>query len=111
MKVIKLISSVVRGNGPLEGVPFIDDYISTSEPIVDYLTEYSGIHPEDLDPVRSRHTVIPLKSAYKKLRVLVDMGCTFVGHGLNKDFRTINILIPRENIVDTVELYRLEGQR
>lgn len=103
--------SVVRGDGALEGVSFIDDYISTSEPIVDYLTEFSGIHPDDLDPVRSRHSVIPLKSAYKKLRVLVDMGCVFVGHGLNKDFRTINILVPRENIVDTVDLYRLEGQR
>lgn len=83
--------SVLRGDeGPLEYVPFIDDYIATSEPVVDYLTEYSGIQPGDLDPTLSKHTLVPLKVAYKRLRVLVDMGCIFVGHGLRQDFRIIS---------------------
>lgn len=82
--------SVLRGDGPKENVPFIDDYIATSEPIVDYLTEFSGIVPGDLDSNQSKHTLVPLKAAYKKLRLLVDLGCIFIGHGLNKDFRIIS---------------------
>lgn len=83
--------SVLRGDdGPKEEVPFIDDYIATSEPIVDYLTEFSGIVAGDLDYNQSKHTLVPLKVAYKKLRLLVDLGCIFIGHGLNKDFRIIS---------------------
>lgn len=35
--------SVLRGEGTETGVPFIDDHILVNEPIVDYLTEFSGI--------------------------------------------------------------------
>lgn len=103
--------SVLRGDGPKQGLPFIDDHIHTSETIVDYLTEWSGIRCKmrlklwpyhvlngtflvgDLDPQVSKFTLVPLKVAYKKLRLLVDLGCIFIGHGLAKDFRTISLCL------------------
>ncbi|KAA1471282.1 PAB-dependent poly-A-specific ribonuclease subunit PAN2 [Dentipellis sp. KUC8613] len=103
--------SVLRGDGRKLGVPFIDDHIHTSEVIVDYLTEFSGIRFGDLDPHTSPYTLTPLKLVYKKLRLLVDRGCIFIGHGLSKDFRIINIFVPPEQVIDTVDLYFVKSRQ
>lgn len=97
--------SVLRGEGPRQGEPFLDDHIHTTERVVDYLTQFSGIHADDLDPARTRKTLVSHKTAYKKLRMLTDLGCRFIGHGLAKDFRIINIYVPPHQVIDTVQLY------
>lgn len=102
--------SVLRGQGDHEGEPFIDDHIATTARVFDYLTQFSGIVDGDLDPARSKHTVVPQKVAYKKLRLLVDMGCVFIGHGLKKDFRIINIHVPAKQVIDTVDLFSSTSQ-
>lgn len=103
--------SVLRGAGEGEGVPFIDDYITIKDAIiVDYKTQYSGIRPGDLDPRTSSHNLVPLKVAYKKLWLLLNLGCTFVGHGLASDFRKINMQVPKCQTVDTQYLYLVPGK-
>lgn len=97
--------SVCRGAGELAGLPFIDDYIAVAEPVVDYLTAWSGISPGDLDRNTSPHALVGLKHAYKKLWLLLNLGCVFVGHSLANDFRTINIHVPKKQVVDTVDLF------
>ena len=103
--------SVLRGSGPDEGVPFINDYITINEPVVDYLTKYSGLSEGDLDTRTSSHVLIPLKHVYKKLWLLLNLGCIFVGHGLLSDFRTINIHVPKSQVLDTVTLFHLQKQK
>ncbi|KAI1347977.1 PAB-dependent poly(A)-specific ribonuclease subunit PAN2 [Xylaria sp. FL0043] len=101
-------TSIIRGSGMDEGVPFIDDYIFINEKVVDYLTSYSGITPEDLDKTIAAergHNLVPLKIAYKKIWILLNLGCKFLGHGLKQDFRVINIYVPKAQVIDTSDLF------
>ncbi|KAI2469613.1 PAB-dependent poly(A)-specific ribonuclease subunit PAN2 [Annulohypoxylon bovei var. microspora] len=101
-------TSIVRGGGMDEGLPFIDDYITIKEKVVDYLTSYSGITPEDLDVTMAQqrgHNLVPLRIAYKKIWILLNLGCKFLGHGLKQDFRVINIHVPKSQVIDTSDLF------
>ncbi|MCJ1423563.1 poly(A)-specific ribonuclease [Sticta canariensis] len=102
--------SVLRGAGMLQAVPFIDDHIAIREPIVDYLTKYSGLKPGDLDASRSTHALVTLKVAYKKIWLLLNLGVVFVGHGLPSDFRTMNIHVPKAQVMDTVDLFYIRAR-
>ncbi|KXJ89786.1 ubiquitin carboxyl-terminal hydrolase-domain-containing protein [Microdochium bolleyi] len=105
-------TSILRGwSGDSEGVPFIDDYITMKEKVVDYLTSYSGITAEDLDPEIAHqrgHNLVPLKIAYKKIWILLNLGCTFLGHGLKQDFRVINIHVPKSQVIDTSDIFYIK---
>lgn len=76
-----------------------------------YLHRFSGLEPGDLEPSTSTHYLISTKTAYMKLRYLIDIGCVFVGHGLKQDFRMLNIVVPPEQVIDTVELFSFKHKR
>jgi PAB-dependent poly(A)-specific ribonuclease subunit 2 len=103
--------SILRGQGVDEEVPFIDDYIKVQEEVIDYQTRYSGINPGDLDPATSPHRPISRKAAYKKIWLLSNLGCVFIGHGLVTDFRTINIQVPPSQVMDTQTLFQSQNQK
>lgn len=92
------------------GVPFIDDYIFNNEHIEDYVTKYSGIYPGDLDLKKSTRPLVSREVTYRKVWLLLQLGCVFVGHGLNNDFKNININVPQNQIRDTA-IYFLRGKR
>lgn len=96
---------------PLDEVPFIDDYIIVHDPIVNYETKYSGLEPGDLDPAVSPFNLQHLKVVYKKLWLLLNLGCIFVGHGLESDLRVLNLYVPPCQIIDTVHLFHLPNSR
>ncbi|CCH59357.1 hypothetical protein TBLA_0B05250 [Henningerozyma blattae CBS 6284] len=103
--------SILRGDdGENFGQAFVDDYIMVEEPIIDYLTRYSGIVPGDLYIQSSRKPLVMREVAYRKVWLLLQMGCIFVGHGLDNDFRQINIQVSKNQIHDTAE-YFLHGTR
>jgi len=89
----------------------VDDYILPREPVVDYLTRFSGIVAKDLHPKQSPHHLVTMRSAYLKLRLMVERGCIFVGHGLGQDFLMVNLFVPPSQIIDTVEIFHKDRMR
>jgi PAB-dependent poly(A)-specific ribonuclease subunit 2 len=55
------------------GQIMLDDHVLPREPVVDYLTRFSGIVAGDLDPKLSPHHLISTRSAYLKLRYLQEL--------------------------------------
>ncbi len=52
----------------------------------------------DLSPINSTHAVVTRRTAYLKLRHIIDKGIIFVGHGLQKDFEIANVVVPIQQV-------------
>lgn len=89
----------------------LDDHVLPTERVVDYLTRFSGIVAEDLDRSKTTHNLISTRNAYLKLRYFMERGCIFVGHGLRQDFAMVNLIVPPDQIIDTVEIFHQPGMR
>jgi PAB-dependent poly(A)-specific ribonuclease subunit 2 len=103
--------TVIRGDGPLEGIPLIDDYIAQSEQSIEFLAQYCGVKHGDLEPAISNKHLVSLKTACLKLRYLRDTGIKFVGYGLAHDLHPFNFYASEECLLDIAQLFHLPGER
>eukprot|EP00111_Clytia_hemisphaerica_P010892 TCONS_00031883-protein len=75
-----------------------DTYVKPDLPIIDYLTQYSGITKEILDDVTTT-----LEKVKKKLRKFVKPDTVLVGHSLDFDLRALKL--HHDHVIDTSEIF------
>lgn len=86
--------SIMRWDGEV----IMDELVKPPRPVIDYLTKFSGITKEMLDPVTTT-----LQDIQQKLLALLTPRAILVGHSLNSDLTALKITHPF--IVDTGIIY------
>ncbi|OAA60966.1 RNA exonuclease 4 [Niveomyces insectorum RCEF 264] len=81
-----------------DGTVVLDELVLPDEPIVDYLTPYSGITAAMLAPVTTT-----LQDVQKRLLALLDARAILVGHSLDSDCKALQLTHPF--VVDTSLVY------
>ncbi|KAI8374099.1 hypothetical protein EDC96DRAFT_498536 [Choanephora cucurbitarum] len=81
-----------------DGSVLLDEMVKPDQPVIDYLTKYSGITPADL-----KTATCSLRRAQKHVRKLVNHDVILVGHGLENDLKALQIAHPY--CVDTSLIY------
>lgn len=76
-----------------------DELVKPDSPIVDYLTQYSGITEERLSNITTKITDV-----HKALLELIDKDTIIVGHSLEWDFRSLKFAHPY--IIDTSFIFQ-----
>ncbi|OKL58462.1 hypothetical protein UA08_05991 [Talaromyces atroroseus] len=86
--------SMVRWDGEV----ILDELVKPDLPIINYLTQFSGITKEMLDPVTTT-----LADIQKKLLEILTPRTVLVGHSLNSDLNALKLTHPF--IIDTAIIY------
>ncbi|KAI8599637.1 hypothetical protein EDD21DRAFT_355278 [Dissophora ornata] len=82
----------------LKGNNILDELVKPEKPILDYLTQYSGMTATRLEGVTTR-----LADVQKKLQGIIDYNTILVGHSLENDMRVLKLTHPF--IIDTSLIY------
>ncbi|CAG8191075.1 unnamed protein product [Penicillium olsonii] len=81
-----------------DGEVVMDELVKPPRPVINYLTRYSGITPEMLEPVTT--TLVDIQ---QRLLTLLTPRAVLVGHSLNSDLTALKLVHPF--IVDTSIIY------
>ncbi|XP_043567863.1 RNA exonuclease 5-like [Chiloscyllium plagiosum] len=88
-----------------DGCCVMDELVKPDNPILNYLTRFSGITKKMLMPVETK-----LRDVQAKLKKLLPNDAVLVGHSLNNDLKALKMI--HSNIIDTSLLYARDfGQR
>ncbi|CCI42559.1 unnamed protein product [Albugo candida] len=85
---------------------FYDQYVLPEKPIVSYLTQLTGISPDDLVGAPS------LDSALMQLRTILPMNCVIVGQSIKKDLEWLGLVKEKDykQSFDVADLFRIPMQ-
>ncbi|XP_069590300.1 RNA exonuclease 5 isoform X1 [Ranitomeya imitator] len=88
-----------------QGQCIMDELVKPDNPIINYMTRFSGINKKKLHPVKTK-----LKDVQEKIKGLLPPNAVLVGHSLNNDLRALQMIHP--HVIDTSLLFaRGHGRR
>ncbi|XP_030068661.1 RNA exonuclease 5 isoform X2 [Microcaecilia unicolor] len=76
----------------------MDELVKPHNPVLNYLTSFSGITKEILQPIKTR-----LKDVQDRLKHLLPLDAVLVGHSINNDLQALQMIHP--NVIDTSLLF------